>query len=116
MSQLTVIAKLKAKSGAEEKLYEECRKLITPTLAEEGYINYDMYRSTEDSGTFMFYENWASRPHWERHMESPHLKAFPNNTEGMVVVWELFLGEKVADPFLSSHGELHVRLRTRSGC
>ena len=42
MSQLTVIAKLKAKSGAEEKLYEECRKLIAPTLAEEGCINYDM--------------------------------------------------------------------------
>jgi len=36
MSQLTVIVKLKAKSGAEEKLYEECRKLIVPTLAEEG--------------------------------------------------------------------------------
>jgi quinol monooxygenase YgiN len=36
MSQLTVIAKLKAKSGAEEQLYEECRKLIAPTLAEEG--------------------------------------------------------------------------------
>jgi quinol monooxygenase YgiN len=98
MSQLTVIAKLKAKSGAEEKLYEECRKLIAPTLAEEGCINYDMYRSTEDSGTFMFYENWASRPHWERHMESPHLKTFPNNTEGMVEVWELFLGEKVVNP------------------
>jgi hypothetical protein len=35
MSQLTVIAKLKAKRGAEEKLFEECRKLIAPTLAEE---------------------------------------------------------------------------------
>jgi hypothetical protein len=30
MSQLTVIAKLKAKSGAEEKLYEECRKVANP--------------------------------------------------------------------------------------
>ena len=55
MSQLTVIAKLKAWSGAEEKLYEECRKLVVPTLAEEGCRNYDMYRSAEDPGTFMFY-------------------------------------------------------------
>ena len=54
MSQLTVIAKLKAKSGAEERLYEECRKLIAPTLAEEGSMNYDMYRSTEDRSTFIF--------------------------------------------------------------
>ena len=95
MSQLTVIAKLKAKSGAEEKLFEACRDLVAPSLADEGCINYDLYRSTEDPGTFMFYENWASRPLWERHMESPHLKAFPNKTEGIVEVWELFVGEKV---------------------
>ena len=98
MSQLTIIAKLKGKSGAEDKLYKECRKLIAPTLAEEGCMNYDMYRSTEDRGTFIFYENWASRPHWERHMQSPHLKAFSNNTEGMAEVWELFVGEKVVNP------------------
>jgi quinol monooxygenase YgiN len=98
MSQLTVIAKLKAKSGAEDTLFEECRKLIAPTLAEEGCINDDMFRSVEDPGTIMFYENWASQPVWERHMASPHLKAFPNNTEGMVEVWERFLGEKVANP------------------
>jgi quinol monooxygenase YgiN len=53
MSQLTVIAKLRANSGAEERLYEECRKLLAPTLAEEGCMNYDMYRSTEDRGRFM---------------------------------------------------------------
>jgi quinol monooxygenase YgiN len=69
-----------------------------PTLVEEGRINYDLYRSTEDRGTFMFYENWASRPLWERHMQSPHLEAFPNNTEGMVEVWELFAGKKVVNP------------------
>ena len=51
MSQLTVIAKLKAKSGAEDKLFEECRKLIAPSLADEGCINYDMFRSVEDPGT-----------------------------------------------------------------
>ena len=69
-----------------------------PTLVEEGRINYDLYRSTEDRGTFMFYENWASRPLWERHMQSPHPKTFPNNTEGMVEVWELFAGKKVVNP------------------
>lgn len=41
MDQLTIIAKLKAKSGAEERLLEERRKLVGPTLAEEGCINYD---------------------------------------------------------------------------
>ena len=48
VDQLTIIAKLKAKSGAEEQLFEECRKLVGPTLAEEGCINYYMHHSVED--------------------------------------------------------------------
>jgi quinol monooxygenase YgiN len=96
MEQLTVIAKLKAKAGAEEQLFEACRKLIAPTLAEEGCINYDMHRSVEDPGLFMFYENWTTRPLWEQHMQSPHLTEFSATTEGMVEVWELFVGEKVS--------------------
>lgn len=96
VDQLTIIAKLKAKSGAEEQLFEECRKLVAPTLAEEGCINYDMHRSVEDPGLIMFYENWTTRPLWERHMESPHLQEFSANTEDMVEVWELFQGEKVS--------------------
>lgn len=95
MAPLTIIAKLKAKPGSEDRLYEACRKLVAPTRAEEGCINYDMHRSIEDSGLVMFYENWETKPLWERHMESPHLSEFSAETEDMVEVWELFQGEKV---------------------
>lgn len=95
VEQLTIIAKLKAKSGAEEQLFEECRKLVALTLAEEGCLNYDMHRSVEDPGTIMFYENWTNRALWERHMESPHLEEFSANTEDIVEVWDQFQGEKV---------------------
>lgn len=94
---LTVIAKLKAKPGMEESLFEACRELIAPTLAEKGCLNYDMHRSVEEPGVIMFYENWTTRPLWEQHMQAPHLQAFSARTEGMNDVWELFLGEKV-DP------------------
>jgi hypothetical protein len=33
VDRLTIIAKLKAKGGAEERLFEECRKLVGPTRA-----------------------------------------------------------------------------------
>jgi quinol monooxygenase YgiN len=95
VSPLTVIAKWKAKSGYEEQLYEEFRNLVEPTRAEEGCINYDLHRSVEDPGTFMFYENWESRPLWEQHMESPHLQEFLGKREELVESWELFLGEQV---------------------
>ncbi len=92
---LTVIAKLRAKPGQEEILLEACHKLIEPTRKEEGCINYDMFRSTDDPGTFMFYENWESRPLWEQHMKSPHLTAFSSQTDGMSDLWELFTGDAV---------------------
>jgi quinol monooxygenase YgiN len=94
VDRLTIIAKPKAKNGAEEQLFEECRRLVGPTLAEEGGVNYDMHRSVEDPGLIMFYENWTNRPLWERHMESPHLQEFSANTDDIVEVWELFQGEK----------------------
>jgi quinol monooxygenase YgiN len=92
---LTVIAKLKAKSGSEEQLYAELRNLVEPTRAEEGCINYDMHRSVEDFGLFMFYETWESRPLWEQHMESAHLQEFSSKQDELCETWELFAGEKV---------------------
>lgn len=97
MTPLTVIARLKAKPGAEAQLYEECHKLLAPTRAEEGCINYDMHRSVEEPGLIMFYENWTTRPLWEQHMKSPHLTHFSEATDGIVEEWELFLGEKVEE-------------------
>jgi len=95
VDRLTIIAKPKAKSGAEEQLFEGCRRLVGPTLAEEGCVNYDMRRSVEDPVLIMSYENWTNRPLWERHMESPHLQEFSAYTDHIVEVWELFQGEKV---------------------
>jgi quinol monooxygenase YgiN len=95
VDQPTIIAKLKAKSGAEDQLFAECRKLVGPTLAAEGRINYDMHRSVDNPGLIMFYENWTTRPLWERHLESPHLQEFSANTADIVEVWGLFQGEKV---------------------
>ena len=95
MPPSTVIAKLKAQSGSEESLYEELRNLVEPTRAEEGCINYDLHRSVEDPGLFMFYENWESRPLWEQHMESAHLSEFSGKQEELTETWELFVGEKV---------------------
>ena len=76
MAALTVIARLKAKSGREGDLADLCRGLVEPTRAEKGCITYDLHRSHDDPGLFMFTESWESRPLWEDHMKSPHLAAF----------------------------------------
>ncbi|MEW6499337.1 MAG: putative quinol monooxygenase [Cyanobacteriota bacterium] len=91
MTQLTVVAKIKAKAGNEDLVHQELRHLIEPTLAEEGCTNYDLHCSIEDSSLFLFYENWASRDSWEKHMQSDHIKVFQSNTDGAIESWELFL-------------------------
>ena len=95
MKPLTVIAKLKAKNGREEQPREMLQSLVEPTRAEKGCISYDLHRSHEDPGLFVFYEDWESRPLWEAHMKSPHLVDFSEKQGALTESWDLFVGEKL---------------------
>ncbi|MCV2864819.1 putative quinol monooxygenase [Albidovulum sediminicola] len=92
---LTVIATLKAKAGKEDALYEVLKGLLAPTRAEKGCVFYDMHKSADESGLFMFTEEWETRPLWDDHMNSPHLTAFSAQQDDLVENWTLFTGEKV---------------------
>ncbi len=93
---LTVIASLKAKPGKEAALFAALSVLIAPTRNEAGCILYEMHRSHENSGWFIFNELWESRPLWDAHMATPHLVAFSAKQDDLVESWELFSGEKAA--------------------
>jgi quinol monooxygenase YgiN len=73
---LTVVAELQAKPGREEALRRAVLALIEPTRQEEGCVQYDLHVHTNDPGRFVFYENWTSREHLDRHAASAHLKEF----------------------------------------
>lgn len=72
---LTVVARLRAKSGKEQALRDTLLTLIIPSHADAGCINYDLHQSTEDPTLFLFHENWESKRHLEAHLQQPHLKA-----------------------------------------
>ena len=91
---LTVIASLKAKPGQEAALFAALSALVAPTRAEKGCILYEMHRSHENPGWFIFNELWESRPLWDAHMATPHLTAFSAKQDDLVASWELFSGEK----------------------
>ncbi len=92
---LTVVATLEAKPGQEAALEAALRALLAPTRAEQGCVTYDLHRSDEKPGLFVFHETWSSRPLWEAHMQSPHLQDFGAQQEALVARWELFAGEKL---------------------
>lgn len=92
--QLTVVAQMRAKPGRELRLREELERLLAPTRAEKGCINYDLHRSLEAPTLFMFHENWASEVDLDAHLRSPHLQALlrlmPELIDGQIEItkWE----------------------------
>lgn len=69
---LVVIAIIKAKPEKADELHQILADLVAPTLTEEGCIRYEMNVS-DDRLTYVFTEQWASRPLWDVHMETPGL-------------------------------------------
>jgi len=84
MAKLTIIAHITARPGQTELVKASLEKLIAPTLAEEGCINYDLHQDNANPAHFMFYENWDSRELWQAHTKSQHLAAHKQATEGAI--------------------------------
>lgn len=91
MTQLTVVAKIKAKADLEDYIHRQLQQLVQLTLAERGCINYDLYCSIEDTSVFLMHENWSSKKLWKQHMQSDHIKAFQNKNENAIEAFEVFL-------------------------
>jgi len=81
---LTIVAQITATQGKEALLQAELEKLITPTRAEEGCLQYDLHVDNEAPGFFVFYENWTSDALLQAHLKAPHLDAFRAATQGAV--------------------------------
>lgn len=81
---LTIVAVFHARPGREGDLAAALQKLVAPTLAEAGCLNYDLHRDLLEPGRFLFYENWKTRGHWDAHMESPHLARHAQVSDSLV--------------------------------
>lgn len=89
MPQLTIVASITAESDRIDLVKAELEKLIAPTRAEAGCLQYDLHGDNENPAHFLFYENWESRELWQAHMGSQHLQAYQAATEGAIVDFTL---------------------------
>lgn len=89
MSNLTIVAHIRAETGKIELVKAELVKLLDITRAEDGCVQYDLHQDNDDPAHFMFYENWTSRELWQQHMNAPHLAAYGAATEGAVASFTL---------------------------
>jgi len=85
MPELTIVANIKADAAKVDLLKTELQKLIEPTRAENGCLQYDLHQDNETPAHFMFFERWESREAWQTHMNAQHLKDFLVATNGAVV-------------------------------
>ncbi len=85
MAEVTVAARIKAKPEAVRQVREELMKLIPPTRkGDEGCIYYDLYQDNGDPTLFFFLEKWQSNELLDKHLETEHLKAFGEATDGLI--------------------------------
>ncbi|WP_298441910.1 putative quinol monooxygenase [uncultured Ferrimonas sp.] len=84
MSKLTIVAHIIAKPDHIELVQAELIKLVAPTRAEAGCLQYDLHQDNDDPSHFMFYENWTSRALWQQHMGAAHIRAYSQAVAGAV--------------------------------
>jgi quinol monooxygenase YgiN len=84
---VTVAARITARPGHELRVRDELHRLLGPTRAEEGCLNYDLHEEADRPGQFLFHETWTSEAHLKRHLESPHIGA-----------WRAVAGDLLAQP------------------
>ena len=73
-NEVTVVVRIKAKAGSEDRVRQELRNILAPTRVEKGCINFDMHQSPDDESLFLFHENWESEDDLNRHLEAPHIR------------------------------------------
>lgn len=76
MTELTIIAFIRALPGQSLALGRELCRLVPPTLAEEGCLGYEVHQSDDDPDIWLLYESWRSAEDLDAHFETPYLKEF----------------------------------------
>jgi quinol monooxygenase YgiN len=94
MTVLTIIARVKAKPGMEQRMQQDLLALLAPTRSEAGCITFDLLIDINDPTVFMLYENWESKAALDAHFEQPYVKQ-------VLQAYEVTLAEPIAVNFLS---------------
>jgi len=76
MPPVIALGLARARPGREDELGRRLAALIAPTHAEPGCRAYELFRSQTDPAVWVLQESWASAADLERHVTSPHLRAF----------------------------------------
>lgn len=75
MSDLVVVALIKATPGSEDVVRGALTDLVPPTREEAECVSYTLYESQTEGDTFVTVETWKAQSDLDAHMESAHIAA-----------------------------------------
>ena len=75
-TNLALFVTVHGTAGSEAELMQEIMNVQKPVRAEDGCIAYNLFQDTEKPNIFYIYEIWSTRPAWEKHMKTQHLKDY----------------------------------------
>ena len=74
--EFVVIAQYRARAGEEGRVEEALRKMVEPTRAEPGNLDYRVFRDPSQPAVFVLFERYADEAAFDAHRSSPHFTAW----------------------------------------
>jgi quinol monooxygenase YgiN len=84
MTEIVVIARMRAVSGKRDQLLEAISGPITESQSQDGCTRLVAHFDADDPDGVTLIEWWKSREIFEAHFELPHMKALPTRTAGVL--------------------------------
>jgi quinol monooxygenase YgiN len=81
---LSVVATISAKSEFLSEVRQALDKVVAPSRAEAGCLQYDLHLSRDKPGSFVMIERWQDDATLDRHMATPHFAALGAALDGKV--------------------------------
>ena len=83
-SEIVVLATAKAKPGKEGDLERALRDAAAPTRAQQGCLQFELYRSAQDPAAITAFERWSSEENHDRHLQGDHVKTLMIRFDGIL--------------------------------
>jgi len=74
--ELVIVARFHARAGLAPDVERTIRAVSTPTRAEPGCLDYQVYRGTRDPLLFVIHSRWRDAAAFEAHATLPHTVRF----------------------------------------
>ena len=96
MNELSIVAVVTLREGAEYELRSALAALVAPPLKDPGYLRYEMYADRDEPRRFVVMSRWTDEAAYTKHdQESAHIRHWAQISQGKVEKAEVYTLESI---------------------